>query len=103
MRGWQGLDRTPWLLGLALLLMACGSAAGSEARPPQPPNAGGSPAVRGAAGPGVQGAPAGAAASAAAPPLIPFVVGLSSISATNANVQATKDAGIFLKHGLDAE
>jgi NitT/TauT family transport system substrate-binding protein len=31
------------------------------------------------------------------------VVGLSSISATNANIQATKDAGIFLKHGLDAE
>ncbi len=42
-------------------------------------------------------------AATAAPTPTKLVIGLGSLSPQNANVQATLDAGIFLKHGLDVE
>src|SRR5438067_1675918 len=83
------------LLTLAFLLAACGPAAG-------PAPAASQTASQTAATPQPAAQAASAASAAAAAP-VPFVLGLSSISATNANIQATKDAGLFLKYGLDAE
>jgi NitT/TauT family transport system substrate-binding protein len=80
-------------LALTLLLAACGSAAAPAA----------SQAASQAAAAPQSAPPAPSAASPAPPTPVSFVLGLSSISATNANVQATKDAGLFLKYGLDAE
>ncbi|HLH25663.1 MAG TPA: ABC transporter substrate-binding protein [Chloroflexota bacterium] len=85
------------LLALALGLTACGPAA-APAPVAQPADPGGSPASAPAAA-----APAASPASPAPPAPVSFVLGLSSISPTNGNIQATKDAGIFLKYGLDPE
>jgi NitT/TauT family transport system substrate-binding protein len=84
-----------WGGALMLLLAACAPAATPAAAP-----------AAGQAAPASASAPApatAAAATPAAPAPVPFVLGLSSISPTNANIQATKDAGLFLKYGLDPE
>ncbi len=92
-----------WALGFALWLLACRPAA-APAPPAPPASAGESAPVVSSSPPELGGAARRELGGGGASPApVPFVVGLSSISPTNANIQATKDAGIFLKYGLDAE
>jgi NitT/TauT family transport system substrate-binding protein len=89
---WRAAIGQPWrALGLLLLLGACaGPAAG-----PAPST--GAPA-------GAAASPAESAAAATAPPTpTKFVLGMASLSPQNANIQTMHDAGIFLRHGLEAD
>lgn len=72
----------PLVLAAILLSGACRAASPSE--PPPAPQA-------------------MVATAVASPTPTKLVIGLGSLSPQNANVQATLDAGIFLKHGLDVE
>jgi NitT/TauT family transport system substrate-binding protein len=92
-------------LALALLAGACGPSAPAAPGGRAAPNATAGPAASAdigspAAAPASQ--PAATSQGVGATP-VSFVLGISSISPTHANLQAAKDAGIFLKYWLDPE
>ena len=89
----------PGWLGWSLAALAGALALGSCAAPGTGTQAGErQPAATAAAT-----AAGAAAAPAAAPTPTRFVMGLASLSPQNANIQTMRDAGIFLRHGLEAE